>query len=451
MTDEEKIIGRILDVIPPHSFELTTFLTLFRVRLSDRVETACVTCGSAPELLLNKAFIETHCRTNEHLYMLIMHELYHVILGHTTLFPRATPVQNIVFDAVINALLCSLFPEPEYTSFFTDYYPSDEMPYALLRPKGEGTPCEAEYALGLLYHGEDSGTYLDVYEALMASGYIQACAVRLETTDEKPVLLGNHGEEKEIYGSEMKALIHEIISKWPSPDRPLQGCDIGASARERRYDGNDDVPSVLRCGIRKLMRYAALPGAKEVHCSARQARFIETETFMPDWRDRAHEARASVLGDALVYRTYMNITRPSRFSHKRTFVYFDVSGSMTDEVPRVAKALWTYDRRGLCDVHVFSTQVYSASVHDLMNKKLISTGGTDIDCVLQHVMDIPNKSRPNAVVIITDGFTGYPNPTLAARFRETKIRLYVGLVKSNSPYDSKKDLASLAKQFIQLY
>ena len=165
MTDEEKIITRILDVLPPSSFELTTFLSLFRVRFSEKTKTACVTCGESPELLLNKDFTEAHCQTNEHLFMLVMHELYHVILGHTTLFPRATKVRNIVFDAVINAILCSLFPKPEFTSFFTDYYPSDKMPSALLRPKGEGTPLAAEQALQLLYGGSDTGTYHDVYEA----------------------------------------------------------------------------------------------------------------------------------------------------------------------------------------------------------------------------------------------------------------------------------------------
>ena len=169
MTDEEKIIARILDVIPPRSFELTTFLSLFRVRFSEKTKTACVTCGDSPELLLNKEFIEAHCQTDEHLFMLVMHELYHVILGHTTLFPRATKVRNLVFDAVINAILCSLFPKPEFTSFFTEYYPSDEMPFALLRPKGAETPIAAESALDLLYGGSDTGTYHDVYEALLKS------------------------------------------------------------------------------------------------------------------------------------------------------------------------------------------------------------------------------------------------------------------------------------------
>ena len=119
MTDEERVVVRILEVIPRSSgsrlscskkgsnssFELMTFLSLFRVRFSDKIATACVTCGESPELLLNKEFIEEHCKTDEHLFMLVMHELYHVILGHTRLFPRSTEVRNFVFDAVINALL----------------------------------------------------------------------------------------------------------------------------------------------------------------------------------------------------------------------------------------------------------------------------------------------------------------------------------------------------------
>ena len=39
-------------------------------------------------------------------FLLILHELYHVILGHTRLFSRVSPIDNIVFDAVINSMLC---------------------------------------------------------------------------------------------------------------------------------------------------------------------------------------------------------------------------------------------------------------------------------------------------------------------------------------------------------
>ena len=340
MTDEERIVARILDVIPPRSFELMTFLSIFCVRFSDKTETACVTCGESPELLLNKEFVEEHCKTDEHLFMLVMHELYHVILGHTRLFPRSTEVRNLVFDAVINALLCSLFPQPAFTSFFTDYYPSDKMPFALLRPQGNGTPPAAEDALNLLYGGTGTGTYYDVYEALLKSGCVKEITLLGPSGDGvEPLLLGSHGEEDEEMSAEMKDLIHKIIAKWPSPDRPLKGRDLGASERMRDY-GSYEMPDIaLQRGIRRLMRRASTPGPKEVRCRAVRERLCETATFLPDWRDRSHEAREVALGDALIYRAVTKVRRPSSRDNQQAFIYFDVSGSVADEVPAVAQAL----------------------------------------------------------------------------------------------------------------
>lgn len=453
MTDEEKIITRILDVLPPSSFELATFLSLFRVRFSDKTETACVTCGEAPELLLNKDFIEAHCQTNEHLFMLVMHELYHVILGHTTLFPHATEVRNLVFDAVINAILCSLFPKPEFTSFFTTYYPSDKMPFALLRPKGEGTPLAAEQALKLLYGGSDTGTYHDVYEALLKSGCIKEIklVVKSDGEDGEPLLLGSHDEENEEISQEMKDLIHKIISKWPSPDRPLQGQDLGAEECERGFDADADPTIRLRRGIRRLMRRAALPGKKEVRRRSVREMVCETATFLPDWHDRSHEAREIAFGDALIYSTTTRLQRPSSRDNRQAFVYFDVSGSVAEEVPSVAQALLPYCRSGLCTVHVFSTVVHPTTARDLAARKFVSTGGTDIDCVLRHVLDLPARKRPRSVVVVTDGYTGRPDSALAAGFRASGMRLYVGLVKSDPQYKPESNLSTIAEKFVKLF
>lgn len=453
MTDEEKIIARILDVIPLRSFELTTFLSLFRVRFSEKTKTACVTCGDSPELLLNKDFIEAHCQTNEHLFMLVMHELYHVILGHTTLFPHATEVRNLVFDAVINAILCSLFPKPEFTSFFTTYYPSDKMPFALLRPKGEGTPLAAEQALKLLYGGSDTGTYHDVYEALLKSGCIKEIklVVKSDGEDGEPLLLGSHAEENEEISQEMKDLIHKIISKWPSPDRPLQGQDLGAEECERGFDADADPTIRLRRGIRRLMRRAAIPGKKEVRRRSVREMVCETATFLPDWHDRSHEAREIAFGDALIYSTTTRLQRPSSRDNRQAFVYFDVSGSVAEEVPSVAQALLPYCRSGLCTVHVFSTVVHPTTARDLAARKFVSTGGTDIDCVLRHVLDLPARKRPRSVVVVTDGYTGRPDSALAAGFRASGMRLYVGLVKSDPQYKPESNLSTIAEKFVKLF
>jgi hypothetical protein len=84
--------------------------------------------------------------------MLIMHELHHVLLGHTRMFPRLTQIDNPVFDAVIDALLCRMFPAPQHTAFFIDLYSDQDLPACLLRPpsgwtaNGEGAPAGPEEA-----------------------------------------------------------------------------------------------------------------------------------------------------------------------------------------------------------------------------------------------------------------------------------------------------------------
>jgi hypothetical protein len=177
----------------------------------------------------------------------------------------------------------------------------------------------------------------------------------------------------------------------------------------------------------------------------------ETTTFLPDWHDRSHEAREMAFGDALVYNTAVRLQRPSSRDNRQAFVYFDVSGSVAEQVPSVAQTLLPYCRGGLCTVHVFSTVVHPTSARDLAARKFSSTGGTDIDCVLRHVLELPPRSRPRVAVIITDGFTGSPDATLAERFLAAGMRLFVGLVESDSGYNQESDLSSIAAQFIRLY
>ena len=49
-------------------------------------------------------------------------------------FSCVTKVDNLVFDSVINALLCRMFSGKAYTSFFTDFYDQRQFPACLLRP-----------------------------------------------------------------------------------------------------------------------------------------------------------------------------------------------------------------------------------------------------------------------------------------------------------------------------
>jgi hypothetical protein len=59
---------------------------------------------------VNPRFVADRCRSDAHLFMLVLHELHHVLPGHTRLFPRATPAHNLAFDAVRGPSACSRRP-----------------------------------------------------------------------------------------------------------------------------------------------------------------------------------------------------------------------------------------------------------------------------------------------------------------------------------------------------
>ena len=131
---KSSIAERILDAFPSGSYAVSGLLRLLDIVETDSVPTAAVECKVQPRLLINPAFVKAHAATPEKLLMLVMHELHHVLLGHTTLFPRTTRVQNFIFDAVINGIVCRMFPRQVYTSFFSDLYSSERFPECLLRP-----------------------------------------------------------------------------------------------------------------------------------------------------------------------------------------------------------------------------------------------------------------------------------------------------------------------------
>ena len=219
--DAEALVRRVLDAVPARSHALGALLQLFRVEATEDVPTACVSCERRPVLRVNPRFVEEHCRTDAHLFLLVMHELHHVLLGHTRLFPRVTPAHNVAFDAVINALLCVRFPEEAYTSFFTQQYGKAKGPLRLLAPP-EGTPVEPARLAALhaaLYEGR--ATAQEVFHAIVTEVEI--------TPDVLGALLGSHGGREGEWGTEGPAdpsvvdAIRRIVEKWPPPEKPIRG------------------------------------------------------------------------------------------------------------------------------------------------------------------------------------------------------------------------------------
>ena len=254
---------RILDCFAAGTYAWHALLRILDVVETTAVETAAVECRVQPKLLINPEFVDRHAETSEKLLMLVMHELHHVLLGHTRLFPRATPLDNLVFDAVINALLVKMFPEAAYVRFFTDYYSEARFPECFLRPAPGWQPQKLipqsgvpQYgwrfagqsplpsALEALAEPELCEAYRGLYSSL-GVGYEELYRVLGKHIPvEQAVgvrLLGDHRRENSSASSggglEQRSpllleSVREIVERWPQPPNPVRGRSWDSLVRE---------------------------------------------------------------------------------------------------------------------------------------------------------------------------------------------------------------------------
>ncbi len=137
---------RVARALPAAGYELEALCRIAGIGWSRSVRSASVTCGPRTRLLVNPDFVAEHCRLDEHLFLLVMHELWHVLLAHTKLYARPTREHNVAFDAIINAGLARQHSAPEYLEFFESLNRPDVFPELLLRPP-VGWPAAPKYGV----------------------------------------------------------------------------------------------------------------------------------------------------------------------------------------------------------------------------------------------------------------------------------------------------------------
>lgn len=463
--------ARILNVLPAATYQMDRFFQFADIVLSDRSETACVEVGPQPRLHLNAAFVRKHCRRDEHLLMLVLHELYHVILGHTRLFPRLTEAHNVAFDAVINSLLCRQFRDPQYLSFFNGLNGLRRFPGRLLRPpKGWPDRCvfaadvsEKERTLMELLYGQraDSVTYQEILDLLQGTlpergGEDNAKPAADDLSNDKAgyVLLGDHGgqngsgqmDETAVADALVKDILRRVTDKWPA----------GASLGMGRGDGQTPFSYLMPkprnpraeflAALRRLLDRAGVlrPGPGTPYAWQRVSFGQERSSVLPDWRDRHAHSREALMDCApLLYRNEVNVSRlrwrPRHVAH----VYLDISGSMNEHLPWLAGALEPLQRRGLCRLYAFSTVVAEVRRGGLLQDRIANTFGTDIRCVYDHFLGLPRQRKPQRVVVLTDGLTGKPNPNQVTEARGHKVSVSVGLVGGGCAADLQECAASI--------
>ena len=422
---------RILDAFPSGTYALSALLRLMDIVESTSVPTAAVECRVQPRLLINPEFVDQHAPSAEKLLMLVMHELHHVLLGHTTLFPRATWVQNFVFDAVINGIVCRMFPTKEHISFFTDFYDANAFPACLLRPS-PGWPGRALVAGGIAalpakqrklanevhqaLYSHCGATYSEVFELLP----------KLLTFDvvARIPLLGEHRDgsmpdgQLEHQSPILFDIVRGIVEQWPQPPNPIQGCSLADVLKQTSLQPQRST--LNRSKIRGLIRkVAGLSGSGAER--RRTTDPMQAPTPMPSLDRRSMVLRA--LGTEPLLHSGQVPWRHTVRTGERVHVYLDVSGSMDAIKGPLYGAVLDCQAFVFPTVHLFSTKVADISLVELRRGVCKTTGGTSIDCVAQHM----NNNRVRRALLITDGWVGTPRGQHHCTLLEARLAVaYMG-------------------------
>lgn len=436
MKDINDIKKRLFSVIPTSSLHMMEFLKLMDIRfVEDETNSAAVTCSTRPELLLNKSFVEKYCRSDEHLFMLVMHELYHIILGHTHLFKRHNDIDNIAFDAVINAMLCRMFPDEEYVSFFTSTNSDKSFPGCILRPISEHTPTKYIPILKNLYF-TNTGTYFEVYECITNE-------LEEMLKNSKYILLGNHSDNNDDMNNPLlKKMLDEVVSKWPR-EFTINGRDLGGNLEDKTIEFAKAERNANNKMKRLLRKSGVLAGNVSRMRTSFQCVKEDIISFMPDYKDRTLLTKSIVYSKPLLYNSSLMNNKIVRESNVQSLVYLDVSGSVVDDINHFAPLLLKPYKNKECLLFAFSTIVVPVSYQDFRNGNYKSTGGTSLDCIFSHYFSLPKKKQSKKILILTDGYTGSLSDEYYQRIKRNKIEIYCGLFGLHT----KEDMFNITKYF----
>jgi hypothetical protein len=445
------VVDRLSDCFPTGTYAATALLRLMDIVETTSVPTAAVECGLQPRLLVNPDFVVEHAETPEKLTMLIMHELHHILLGHTSSLRPPGRADNFVFDCVINALISRMFPERAFVDLLCDYYADDSFPECLLRPPAGwdgvgvgGTPPgiaslppplqrQADEVYRCLY-SEVGVTYDEVRELLTKM------LIAFEIGD-IPLLGGHDGGQSAIRcGTKPPPILLDaastIIGDWVNAPARAKGRSFSGGLTEATVQ-----PQTMRRARAQLAGLLRKVGGIK---DAGRIRGTRGTAIVSPTPIIALDRRAAVLRshgiEPMFYGNTVSAKRQTRVG-ERVQVYVDVSGSVEEYVGAIYGALldcaaWVAPR-----VHLFSTEVESVRHADIRRGMVKTTGGTNIVCVARH-MDA-NKVR--RACIITDGLLGRSR----GHDRDVleKVRLGVAYVGESS---SGAALANLADYAVDL-
>jgi hypothetical protein len=440
--------------LPACTYCFPALLRIVDIIETTDVPTAAVECLPQPRMFVNPDFVSKHANTSGKLTFLLLHELHHVILGHTRLYPRAGRIENLAFDIVINALLARSLPHPRDHALLTDFYNADELPAALLRPVvGWVAPSPspspliesrfAQTSMGVNFLHVPKipvipwanraprrlvKAYKDLYwgDGCTYSELIDALRQLIRQDDQSLAaipLLGDHSPEDEGASSSgnlesrsetLFDAVRKIVADWPPPPIPSAGQSWGDILKPQTC-----LPvQTPRGQLRRAIQAIARKGTGAVGTSPRDTA-VHIETAIPRLTRRGVVARA--IGRTPFLNPDVIDIKRGRLTHEPVHVYLDVSGSVDGLIGALFGAVVDAGSAVHPVIHQFSTEVSDVTLAELRRGVCRTTGGTSIECVANHMI----RHKVKRALIVTDGYVGTPGATGDAWMKSSRIAVAV--------------------------
>ena len=428
----EALLQELIDENP---FAIRAALQILKVDYTDSIPTLAVTCEAKPRMLVNLAFLQRHAHTEAQVKAVVVHEFLHVLLRHTEGRQPLTPARHLAFDAVINAIIHRQYGEA-YSSMMSTYYAQAKGLQKLLRPMNttefnwlneyevdcsKNVPSWARAWYGL-YRGllvaddiEDLAKTLSDHVLLPTRG---ACFGPF-TLDHGDTaigdLLGNH----EGLGQELHGVLAEAVE---SALKQMNGHGVWRSPRDRGV-GGPMVDALFSADLSPVRAW-------EAKALALLRRYISPDRHSRSSREELWSYRIPVLSPAdrraFLRAQWSPFLPESSWEGQRlkrdgtAQVYLDVSGSMCVEMPLVIGLLNRLGRHIRRPFWAFSDEVAPAVI-EKGQLRTSTSGGTSMQCVLNHIA----KTRPDAAIVVTDGYIEPISHQQVAKTHGTRLHVLV--------------------------
>ena len=107
-------------------------------------------------------------------------------------------------------------------------------------------------------------------------------------------------------------------------------------------------------------------------------------------------------------------------------IYVDVSGSMSDLLPHLRRALHALRNEVKPSLYWFSTKIVAAKKGDLESGRVKSTGGTEVAAVLRHAVQSLPEGAP--ALVLTDGYLETVHSTAIAQLKKRRNAIHLGVI-----------------------